>query len=135
MVNVSRSLIALPFLMNALGVVPQNLTAAALVRAGFSEGSVPFLVQAGRALQFTAGLAFASGKFQKSAAALLTTFLIGATIIGHPFWKASDQKSSTQEKAATSVNLGLLGALLYVASANREAKRADFIFQSGSSKQ
>ena len=47
MENVNRSLIALPFLMNALGVVPQDLTAAALVRAGFSEESVPFLVQAG----------------------------------------------------------------------------------------
>ena len=131
MVNVSRSLIALPFLMNALGVVPQNLTAAALVRAGFSEESVPFLVQAGRALQLTAGLALASGKFPKSAAAVLTTFLIGATIIGHPFWKAPDQKSKTQDKAATCVNVGLLGALLYVASVHREAKQADLVFQSG----
>ena len=133
MVNVSRTLIALPFLMNAIGVVPQNLTAAALVRAGFSEESVPFLVQAGRALQLTAGLTLASGKFPKSSAAVLTTSLIGATIIGHPFWKAPDQKSSTQDKAATFVNVGLLGALLYVASLNREAKEAHFILQSGSS--
>ena len=109
MVDISRTLIAFPFLMNELGVVTQNLTAAALVRVGFTEESVPFLVQAGRAVQLDGDLALASGKFSKAAAALLTTFLIGATIIGHPFWKAPDQKSRTQDKAATFVSLGLLG--------------------------
>ena len=122
MVNISRTLIAFSFFMSGLGVLPQNLTAAALVQAGFTEESVPFLVQAGRAVQLAGGLALASGKFPKGASAVLTAFLIGATIIGHPFWKAPDQKSKTQDKAATFVNLGLLGALLYLANVHREAE-------------
>jgi uncharacterized membrane protein YphA (DoxX/SURF4 family) len=122
MVTISRTLIAFPFFMNGLGVLPQDLTAAALVRAGFTEESVPFLVQAGRAVQLVAGLALASGKFPKCAAAVLTAFLIGATIIVHPFWKAADQKSRTRDKAATFVNIGLLGALLYLASVHRKAE-------------
>ena len=130
--NISRTLIAFPFFMNGLGLVPQNLTASALVRAGFAEESVPFFIQAGRVVQLAGGLALASGKFPKSAAAVLTTFLIGATIIGHPFWKAADQKSRAQDKASTFVNIGLLGALLYVASVHRKAKAADFVFESDS---
>jgi uncharacterized membrane protein YphA (DoxX/SURF4 family) len=133
MVNISRILISFPFLMNGVGIVPQNLTTAAMMRAGFAEEIVPFLVQAGRAVQLAGGWALASGKFPKSAAAVLTTFLIGATIIGHPFWKAPDQKPKTQDKAATFVNVGLLGALLYVAAVDRKAKEAAFVFQNGSS--
>ncbi len=133
MVNICRTLIAFPFFMNGLGVLPQNLTTAALVRAGFGEEIVPFLVQAGRVVQLAGGWALASGKFPKSAGAVLTTFLIGATIIGHPFWRAPDQKSKTQDKAATFVNLGLLGALLYVAAVHRKAKETDFVFQNSSS--
>ena len=108
--------------MNGLGVLPQDPTAAALVRAGFPVESVPLFVQAGRAVQLAGGLALASGKFTKGAAAVLTAFLIGATIIGHPFWKAADQKSRTQDKAATFVNIGLLGALLYLASVHGNAE-------------
>ena len=115
--KVSRALVAFPFFMNALGVVPQDVTAAALVRAGFSKASVPFFVHAGRAVQLLGGLALASGKFPKAASAALMTFLIGATIIGHPFWKASDQRSRTQDEASTFVNVGLLGALFYLAIA------------------
>ena len=55
-VNISRTLIAFPFFMNGLGVLPQDLTAAALVRAGFTEESVPFFIQAGRAVQLAGGL-------------------------------------------------------------------------------
>ena len=133
MVNISRTLIAFPFFMNGLGVLPQDLTAAALVRAGFTEQSVPFLAQAGRAVQLAGGLALASGKFPKGAAAVLTAFLIGATMIDHPFWKAPDQKSKIQDKAATFIKVGLLGALLYVAAVHRKAKEPDFVFQSASS--
>ena len=115
LLNIGRTLVAFPFLMNGLGVVPQNLTAAALERAGFPKKSIPFLVQVGRAVQLAGAIGLVSGRLPKSASSALMTFLIGATIIGHPFWKATDEKSRTQDIAAMFGNLGLLGGLLYLA--------------------
>ena len=119
MLTTSRALIAFPFLMNGLGLMSQDPTAEALDRAGFSEESVPFLIQAGRAVQLAGGLSLVSGKLPKTTSCALITFLIGATIIGHPFWKPTDQKVKTQNKAGAFVNVGLLGALLYLAADRR----------------
>ena len=120
MLTMSRTLIALPFLINGLGLLPQDSTAEALKQAGFSAESTPFLIGTGRGVQLAGGLAVVSGKFPRTASCALMTFLIGATIIGHPFWKAADLKARTLQKASMFVNLGLLGGLLHLAFTGSE---------------
>ena len=66
-------------------------------------------------MQLAGGVALAAGKLPRFAGAALTSFLLTATIIGHPFWSAPDEKSRTKDESSFFVNIGLIGAVLFVA--------------------
>jgi putative oxidoreductase len=73
------------------------------------------LVRAKAATDIVAGLALATGRFTRPAAAVLAAGLIPTTYAGHPFWAAPKEDRANQQIHFLK-NLGLLGGLLLAAA-------------------
>ncbi|BAL93295.1 hypothetical protein AMIS_80750 [Actinoplanes missouriensis 431] len=78
------------------------------------------LVRAKAATDVVAGLALATGRFTRPAAAVLAAGLLPTTFAGHPFWTAPKEERANQQNHFLK-NLGLLGGLL-LAAADTEGK-------------
>lgn len=111
----ARCLLALIFLLNAVGVIDQAKPAQEMMERGVPAPVVPLLMWTGRILQFAAGLALLYGVRQRIAALALVAFLAPATLIAHPFWL--DHTSTRQLQLINFMkNLAMIGGLLFVAS-------------------
>jgi putative oxidoreductase len=75
------------------------------------------LVRVKAAADVVAGLALATGRFTRPAAAVLAAGLVPTTIAGHPFWSAPKEERVGQQIHFLK-NLGLLGGLLLAAADN-----------------
>ncbi|MEV6342024.1 DoxX family membrane protein [Actinoplanes sp. NPDC051851] len=73
------------------------------------------LVRLKAAADVLAGLALATGRFSRPAAAVLAAGLVPTTIVGHPFWAAPPDQRANQQNHFLK-NLGLLGGLLLAAA-------------------
>lgn len=73
------------------------------------------LIRAKAAADVVAGLALATGRFTRPAAAVLAAGLIPTTVAGHPFWAAPKEDRAGQQVHFLK-NLGLLGGLLLAAA-------------------
>ncbi|WP_433827810.1 DoxX family membrane protein [Actinoplanes sp. CA-015351] len=78
------------------------------------------LVRVKAAADIVAGLALATGRFTRPAAAVLAAGLVPTTLAGHPFWAAAKEDRANQQIHFLK-NLGLLGGLL-LAAADTEGK-------------
>ncbi|HZQ89911.1 MAG TPA: DoxX family protein [Gaiellaceae bacterium] len=70
------------------------------------------LVQANAVAQLAAGLAFPFRRFMRPAGAVLAVSLVPATLGGHRFWEAEDEKEREQQLHHFLKNLAILGGLL-----------------------
>lgn len=73
------------------------------------------LVRVKAAADIVAGLALATGRFTRPAAAVLAAGLVPTTLVGHPFWAAAKEDRANQQIHFLK-NLGLLGGLLLAAA-------------------
>jgi putative oxidoreductase len=73
------------------------------------------LVRAKAASDVVAGLALATGRLTRPAAAVLAAGLVPTTVAGHPFWSMSKPERTAQETQFLK-NVGLLGGLLLAAA-------------------
>ena len=114
---ISRVMISIVFLLNALGVIDQTEAARELVARGAPSNMVPFLMLVGRSVELIGGLALAFGIFPRVAALALIAFLVAATLVGHAFWLAA---AGTPVFVGQPINflknLAIMGGLLFVAS-------------------
>jgi putative oxidoreductase len=111
----ARCLLALIFLLNAVGMINQSKPAQEMTEHGVPAPIVPLLMWSGRMLQFVAGLALLCGFRQRVAALALLVFLVPATLIAHPFWL--DHTATRQLQLVHFMkNLAMIGGLLFVAS-------------------
>ncbi len=76
------------------------------------------LVQASSAGLLASGVALALGVREREAAALAFALMVPTTVGGHPFWRFDDEQARRQQRIHFMKNLTILGALLYVASAD-----------------
>jgi hypothetical protein len=60
-IRLARVLIALVFVLNAIGVIDQTIPAKEMMERGVPAAIVPWLMFAGRALEFIAGVALVFG--------------------------------------------------------------------------
>ncbi|NEE02571.1 DoxX family protein [Phytoactinopolyspora halotolerans] len=79
------------------------------------------LVRINAATQLGAGLALATGRFPRLAAAVLAVSLVPTTVAGHPFWESDDPEERSHHRAQALKNAGLAGGLL-LASVDTEGK-------------
>jgi putative oxidoreductase len=121
-----RILLAAPFLLTGVGIIPEERMDEDLEAAGTSRRAIPALAKPARALSLLGGLGIASGMFPRSASCALITFLVPATIIGHPFWRVSNQQDRTKQFMNFTKNVSMLGGLLVVlaAPASEQARTA-----------
>lgn len=73
------------------------------------------LVRAKAASDVVAGLALATGRFNRPAAVMLAAGLVPTTFAGHPFWAGETPQQRAEHQTHFLKNLGLLGGLLLAA--------------------
>jgi uncharacterized membrane protein YphA (DoxX/SURF4 family) len=73
------------------------------------------LVRIKAASDVVAGLALATGRFSRPAAAVLAAGLVPTTFAGHPFWNGDTPQQRGEMQTHFLKNLGLLGGLLLAA--------------------
>src|SRR6202795_2784200 len=118
----ARVMVAMVFLLNALGVIDQTEAARELAARGAPSNLVPFLMLVGRSVELIGGLALAFGLFQRVAAVALIAFLVAATFIGHAFWLAAAGTPVFVGQLINFLkNLAMMGGLLFVASAQSQS--------------
>ncbi|MFF0152522.1 DoxX family protein [Micromonospora sp. NPDC005203] len=74
------------------------------------------LIRLNAAVQVSAGLMLATGRFSRPAALVLAGTLVPVTIAGHPFWNNDDPIAKNNNQIHALKNLGLLGGLLLAAA-------------------
>jgi putative oxidoreductase len=73
------------------------------------------MVRLNGAAQVVGGLALASGRARRPAAALLAALLVPTTVAGHPFWSEKDKDARNLQRIQFMKNLSLLGGLMLAA--------------------
>jgi putative oxidoreductase len=110
----ARVLIATIFMMTAVNIIGQSFAAHELAADGVPGNLVPVLIMAGRALQLVAGLCLILGIYPRISALALLLFLIAATLIGHPFWRAIDTSLYAIQLINFCKNVCMAGGLIFI---------------------
>ena len=122
----ARFLVAIIFLLSAIGVIDQAEVARLLVERGTPPNLAPYLVVVARSVQLIGGLALIFGFFQRAAALALIGFLIPATLVGHAFWLAAGTPAYEGQLINFLKNLAIGGGLLFIAASSSQTVRARF---------
>ena len=118
----ARVLVALIFLANGFGIIPQAAPMKDLADHGTPATLLPLLILAGRTIQIVAGLALLVGVYPQIAALLLITFLVPATLIAHDFCRAVGTPVYVSQLLQFLKNTAITGGLLFMAAtANQPA--------------
>src|SRR5262245_45386871 len=114
---VGKTLVALIFLLNALGVVDQAGAARELAAFGMPRRWVPFALWTGRAVQLVGVvlLVLWSDWLAALGCVMLAAFLAQATVVAHPFWSATGD-ARTPQLVNFLKNVAIIGGLLSLAS-------------------
>lgn len=112
----ARLLIALVFLINAVGIVDQSVAVKELVERGAPATLVPMLMFIGRSIELIGGFALLLGFFSRTASVALMGFLVIATYVGHAFWLAAGTPAFQPQLINFFKNIAILGGLLFVAA-------------------
>ncbi len=113
---IARVMISMVFLLNAFGVIDQNVPAREMLERGAPSALVPVMMLAGRCVELVAGMALILGIFPRLAALALFAFLVPATLVSHSFWLSAGTPAFMGQLINFSKNLTILGGLLFVAS-------------------
>ena len=119
-VIVARVLLAMVFLLNALGIIDQSIPAKEMAERGAPANLVPFLMLAGRAVELFGGLALILGVVPRLAALALFAFLVPATFVSHSFWLAEGTPAFMSQLINFSKNVGICGGLLFIAGTAKQ---------------
>jgi len=114
--TLARVLMSLMFLVNGLGIISQATAAKELVEGGVPASVVPLLMLCARTLEVVAGCSLAFGIYPQPAAVALLVFLVPATLVGHPFWKAAGTAAYTPLLLNFLKNTSMTGGLLFMAA-------------------
>ena len=124
---VARLMVAIVFLLNAIGVIDQTEAARELAARGAPSNLVPFLMLVGRSVELIGGLALACGIFPRVAALALIAFLVAATLVGHAFWLATAGTPVFVGQLINFLkNLAIMGGLLFIGASSNQPVGAKF---------
>jgi len=107
-------LVAMVFVMNAIGVIDQGIPAKEMMKRGVPVAIVPWFMLAGRTLEFVAGFALMLGIFPRAAALALLAFLIPATLVSHSFWLSVGTPAFMGQLINFWKNIAICGGLLFI---------------------
>jgi putative oxidoreductase len=112
----ARVLVALIFLANGFGIIPQAVPAKDLADHGTPAALVPLFIVAGRTVQIVAGLALLLGIYPQIAAIVLIAFMVPATLVAHDFWRAVGTPADVPQLLQFLKNTAITGGLLFIAA-------------------
>ena len=118
--TIARLMVAIVFLLNAIGVIDQTEAARELAERGARPNLVPYLMLVGRGVELIGGLALGLGIFPRVAALALSAFLVAATLVGHAFWLAAGTPAFVGQLINFLKNLAIGGGLLFIAASSNQ---------------
>ena len=121
LLDVSRVLVAIIFLLNGLGIVSQAQAVKDLLDHGTPAGLVPYLMLSARTLEVIAGFCLAFGIYPRLAAVALAAFLVPSTFVAHDFWKVAGTAIYTPQLVNFLKNTAIVGGLLFIAATKSQA--------------
>jgi len=113
---VARVLVALVFLANGFGVIPQAQPAKELAEFGAPAALVPPLMLAARAIEIVGGFGLMIGIYPQIAAIAVIAFLVPATFVAHDFWRAVGTPAYVPQLLQFLKNTAMTGGLLLIAT-------------------
>ena len=113
---VARVLVALVFLANGFGVIPQTQPAKELAEHGAPVALVPPLMLVARAIEIVGGFALMFGIYPQIAAIAVIAFLVPATFVAHDFWRAVGTPAYVPQLLQFLKNAAMTGGLLFIAA-------------------
>ena len=116
----ARVLIAVLFVLNAIGIIDQTIPAKEMMERGVPAALVPWCMFTGRPLELVAGFALVLGVFPRLAALALLSFLIPATLISHSFWLSAGTPAFMGQLINFSKNVAICGGLLFIGATSNQ---------------
>jgi putative oxidoreductase len=116
----ARVPVAMMFMLNGLNIIGQTLATHELAAYGAPASLIPGLIIAARTLQIIAGTCLILGVYPRISALALLLFLIPATLMAHPFWKAFDTSLYQVQLINFSKNLSMAGGLIFIIATRRQ---------------
>jgi putative oxidoreductase len=110
----ARVLVATMFMLNGLNIIGQTLAAHELAAYGAPAGLIPSLIIAARTLQLIAATCLILGVYPRVSALALLLFLIPATLMAHPFWKAIGTSLYQVQLINFFKNMCMAGGLIFI---------------------
>lgn len=110
----ARSFVALVFLANGFGIIPQTVAARELADHGVPAAIVPLFMLAGRTIEIFGGIALILGIYPWIAAIALIAFLVPATFVAHEFWRAGGTSAYFPQLLQFLKNTAITGGLLFI---------------------
>jgi putative oxidoreductase len=110
----ARILVAMMFMLNGLNIIGQTLATHELATYGVPITLIPTLIIAARTLQLIAGTCLILGVCPRISALALLLFLIPATLMAHPFWKAIGTSLYQVQLINFSKNVSMAGGLIFI---------------------
>jgi putative oxidoreductase len=112
----ARVLVALVFLANGFGIIPQGVPAKELAEHGAPTALVPLLMLAARTIEIVGGFGLILGIYPRIAAIAVIAFLVPATLVAHEFWHAVGTPAYAMQLLQFLKNTAMTGGLLLIAT-------------------
>jgi putative oxidoreductase len=113
---VARVLVALVFLANGFGIIPQTQPAKELVEHGAPAAMVPLFMLVARTLEIIGGFGLVLGIYPRIAAIAVIAFLVPATLVVHGFWQVVGTPVYFMQLLQFLKNAAITGGLLLIAA-------------------
>jgi len=111
-----RVLVAVIFLANGFGIIPQAQPARELAQAGAPAAVIPLAMVVARTIEIVGGFGLMLGIYPRIAAIALIAFLVPATLAAHPFWQAVGTPGYVPLLLNFLKNTAMTGGLLFIAA-------------------
>jgi putative oxidoreductase len=112
----ARVLVALIFLANGFGIIPQGFPAKELAEHGAPAALVPLLMLAARTIEIVGGFGLMLGIYPQIAPIAVIAFLVPATLVAHDFWHAVGTPAYFPQLLQFLKNTAITGGLLFMAA-------------------
>ncbi len=112
----ARVLVALVFLANGFGIIPQGFPTKELAEHGAPAALVPLLMLVARTIQIVGGFGLMLGLYPRIAVIAVIVFLVPATLVGHEFWRAVGTPAYIPQLLQFLKNAAMTGGLLFIAA-------------------
>jgi putative oxidoreductase len=109
----ARISVAIVFLANGFGIIPQALAARDLADHGIPAALVPLFMLTARMIEIIGGFGLILGIYPQIAA---IAFLVPATLMGHAFWQVAGTPAYFPQLLNFLKNAAMTGGLLFIAA-------------------